>query len=396
MFSHPVSCLLFFLSNYGRHKKRCKIGKHSAITSIQARDLALAFSAKVIGGEDVQERKKQARQAAESSKSRMLECFLNSRYESWVTAERKSGHTTVKRIRSIFKVFMALPLEDINHWVVEKWRAERLNAGKKPTTVNRDITGLKAMLSKAIEWELLSKHPLAKLKPIKTDKHAKVRYLSLDEEQLLREAMLLREERIKKSRESANEWREERNHDLYPDLKNVTFADYLQPMVLLAMNTGMRRGELFDLTWNDVSFSARVLTVSGAVAKSGSTRHIPLNKEALDILQEWYKQSDKRGLVFPSKNGGRFTHIKKSWSGLIEDAQIKKFRFHDLRHHFASKLVMAGVDLNTVRELLGHGDIQMTLRYAHLAPEHKARAVEKLMAPAVSVGSILEHAPEGA
>lgn len=360
-------------------KKRYKIGKCNAITPIQARDLALTLSAKVISGEDIQERKKQVRQAAEISKSRTLGGFINSRYKDWVIAERKSGQAIVKRINSIFKEFMTYPLDDINHWVIEKWRATRLKNGKKPSTVNRDITGLKALISKAIEWELLAIHPLAKLKPIKTDKQGKVRYLISEEEKKLRDALIDRDQRIKQERQNANQWREARNYDLYPDLMRMTFADYLQPMVLLAMNTGMRRGELFDLTWRDINFGARILTVNGTVAKSGKTRHIPLNKEAYDILEKWYQQRGENHLVFFGKNGERFNHIKKSWGNLLADAGIQHFRFHDLRHHFASKLVMAGVDLNTVRELLGHADIQMTLRYAHLAPEHKARAVEKLI-----------------
>lgn len=96
-------------------------------------------------------------------------------------------------------------------------------------------------------------------------------------------------------------------------------------------------------------------------------------------MQKLYQQSNRNNLVFPNKEGGRFNHIKRSWGNLLVEAGIQNFRFHDLRHHFASKLVMAGVDLNTVRELLRHADIQMTLRYAHLVPEHKARAVERLI-----------------
>lgn len=82
--------------------------------------------------------------------------------------------------------------------------------------------------------------------------------------------------------------------------------------------------------------------------------------------------------MFPAKDGRPFNNIRKSWVAVLQTAGIKAFRFHDLRHHFASRLVMAGVDLNTVRELLGHADLAMTLRYVHLAPEHKAEAVSRL------------------
>ena len=71
--------------------------------------------------------------------------------------------------------------------------------------------------------------------------------------------------------------------------------------------------------------------------------------------------------------------IKKAWAAILTDAGIADFRFHDLRHHFASRLVQAGVPLNTVRELLGHADLKMTLRYAHLAPQDTASAVERLV-----------------
>ena len=83
--------------------------------------------------------------------------------------------------------------------------------------------------------------------------------------------------------------------------------------------------------------------------------------------------------MFPGPDGDTMVDIKTSWMRLLRLAKIDGFRFHDLRHTFASKLVMRGVDLNTVRELLGHSDIKMTLRYAHLAPTHRAEAVEKLL-----------------
>lgn len=94
----------------------------------------------------------------------------------------------------------------------------------------------------------------------------------------------------------------------------------------------------------------------------------------------WRKNIYVDRLVFPNpKSGNAFDNVNKAWTGILGVAEIENFRWHDMRHHFASKLVMNGVDLNTVRELLGHADIKMTLRYAHLAPEHKANAVEKLV-----------------
>lgn len=93
------------------------------------------------------------------------------------------------------------------------------------------------------------------------------------------------------------------------------------------------------------------------------------------MLSNWLSDTDDSGFVFKGSDNKALTDIKRTWNTLLTEANIKNLRFHDLRHHFASKLVMAGVDLNTVRELLGHSDLKMTLRYAHLAPGHKAAAV---------------------
>ena len=149
-------------------------------------------------------------------------------------------------------------------------------------------------------------------------------------------------------------------------------------MVLLSLNTGLRRGELFHLRWSDINIESSMLTVHAEHTKSHLTRHIPLNREARDIIRIWRTQSTNDDLVFPSKNGQPFDNVNKAWSRLLRDASITNFRWHDMRHEFASKLVMAGVPLNTVRELLGHVNFSITLRYAHLAPDHKAQAVEQL------------------
>jgi len=187
-----------------------------------------------------------------------------------------------------------------------------------------------------------------------------------------------REEAICSERDSANQWRAARNKELLPDLRKLDFSDHLKPLVITAMNTGMRRGEIFNLTWQDIDLKNKIITVEGATSKSGQTRHIPINKELLDTLIKWKNQINSKLYVFPGKDGKRLDNVKKSWEGLLKLAKIEEFRWHDLRHTFASKLVMAGVPLNTVRELLGHSDLSMTLRYAHLAPDSKASAVELL------------------
>ncbi|KGQ20757.1 Integrase [Lysobacter dokdonensis DS-58] len=198
-----------------------------------------------------------------------------------------------------------------------------------------------------------------------------VRFLNQAEERKLRKALADRDATMIAARESGNGWRIARGKRLLPELEAAGFGDHLTAVVLLAMNTGLRRGELLSLCWSDIDLEARVLTVRAETAKSARQRHIPLNEEATNVLRAWSKRSNG-----PDVFG--VADVKTAWTALTHAAGLENFRFHDLRHHFASKLVMAGVDLNTVRELLGHSDIKMTLRYSHLAPDHLAAAVAKL------------------
>jgi integrase len=371
----------FSYRNSQGRRGRYRIGNSDALSPAQARDQAMLLSARVVAGDDIQLQKKHQRQMVRQAKSQTLDGFLIRQYEPWVTSQRKSGAATVKRIRSNYAHLMQRPLVDINLWVIEKWRSEELKRGKAKTTINRDITTLKACLSKAVEWELLDANPLQKLKPIRTDGLTRARYLTASEESALRNALGEREEQLRKNRASGNAWRRARQQAELPDLSTVAFADYLQPMVLLSLNTGLRRGEILQLRWADVDLLQRELIVRGDNAKSGKTRHIPLNNEALTTLQQWRSDARSTAWVFAGNDGERMQAVKTSWKGVLHSAAILDFRWHDLRHHFASRLVMNGVDLNTVRELLGHSDLTMTLRYAHLSPEHKADAVAKLCEP---------------
>ncbi len=367
-----ISGKLLYMCEYARGK-RVTIGKAGVLTPVQARDMALSILGDAAKGIDPREDKTK-------KPSVTLKAFMEDHYAPWFLAHRKSGKKTLDHIHRCFvKHFGDMPLCEFTPAQIDSWRTQRLKDGTSIETVNRDIGTFKAAVSKAVLWGIIEKHPLEKLKLLRSDSTAKVRYLTSMEEAQLREAAIARETITKAERISANKWREERGYDLLPDISQHTFTDHLRPMITLAINTGMRRGELFSLKWENVNFEQAMLTIDGAYAKSGRTRHIPLNTEALNVLKAWRKQTNTIDLVFPGKDGNRFDTVKNGWKAIINSAGIKNFRWHDMRHHFASRLVMVGVDLNTVRELLGHSDMSMTLRYAHLAPEHKATAVEKLV-----------------
>ena len=360
-------------------RRRCSLGKHPGITAIAARKGAEKLAAKVVQGGDPQIEKKDVRARKRKEKIETLGGFLQARYEEWAINHQKRGKETLTLINNHFAQFSDRNLRDITAWDIQKLRSIWNKAGLKATTINRRVTTLKAVINKAVEWGVIDANPLHSIRPLKIDHKARIRYLSQEEERRLREALDEREKELKAGRESGNAWRGKRGYDLFQSLEGH-FADYLKPMVILALNTGLRRGEVFNLTWREVDLAGRRLTVEGSGAKSGQTRHVPLNTESMDLLKEWHKQSQGE-FVFPSPvTGEKFTNIKNSWGLLRNKAEIHDFRFHDLRHTFASKLVMAGVDLYTVKELMGHSTIQMTERYAHLAPEHKAAAVELLTA----------------
>ncbi|MDN5872515.1 MAG: site-specific integrase [Nitrococcus sp.] len=357
-----------FYAQYGRGK-RCLIGDAKVLTLTQARLKAKQLIGDAATGKDPMEAKRRAR-------AKTLREYLDKVHGPWLVANRKDGRATRARLRACFDAELGgKRLGELNTWLIEKWRSARLKAGIKPATLNRDIGPLKAALNRAVEWHFIDINPIAKHKPAKTDRQGSVRFLSEDEERRLRQALDAREAQTRRARQSANQWRSARGYELFAE--HGAFTDHVKPLVLLALNSGLRRGELFNLRWSGVDLERGLLTVEGGGAKSSQTRHVPLNREARETLKRW-PADEAEGYVFPGALGGRLDNINKAWAGVVAAARLEHFRFHDLRHTFASKLVMAGADLYTVKELLGHSTIAMTERYAHLAPAHKAAAVALL------------------
>jgi integrase len=358
---------------------RYSIGKGFPITSVSdAREEARILLGRIAAGDSPADEKKAARLAKLT-----LRDFIDGDYGAHLRSKTRTAEEVISRLKRCFSTLLERPFSDIDAISIDRWRATRVKSGTSASTVNRDIAALKPLFSRAVEWNILADNPLKFIKPIKSDADPIVRYLDAEEEKRLRKALDARDERERLSRESANHWRAQRKYPLLAPMAHNEYCDYLTPAVLLSINTGLRQGELINLMWPDVNLGKDpYVFVRGETAKSKKGRHVPLNDEAVEVLKRWESQSSggaSKGLVFPGKDGKPKAEVKTAWGKLLAAAEIEDFRWHDMRHHFASRLVMAGVDLNTVRELLGHSDLKMTLRYAHLAPEHKAAAVQKLM-----------------
>jgi site-specific recombinase XerD len=159
-------------------------------------------------------------------------------------------------------------------------------------------------------------------------------------------------------------------------LRSAIEAKYRErlPEFALAPNTGLRLSEQYGLLWENVSLPLRTLTIPRS--KNGAMRHVPLNLAAVKALETLRKRYPASELVC-----GGAKEPRRWFEPVLKDAKVANFSWHCLRHTFASRLVMAGVDIRTVQELLGHKTIGMTVRYSHLAPKHTLAAVERLDAP---------------
>jgi site-specific recombinase XerD len=216
-----------------------------------------------------------------------------------------------------------------------------------PATVNRYRALISLVFRLGIENGKVKENP-AKLVKHRLANNARTRWLAPEEEARLRAAI------------------------------EVACPEHL-PELDLALHTGLRRSEQYGLTWENVNLARRVLTVPRS--KNGETRHVPLNRAALAALEVLRERENGTGPVIRNQQGEPLTGPRHWFEPAVVKAKLRDFSWHCLRHTFASRLVMAGVDLRTVQELLGHKSIGMTVRYSHLTPKHTLTAVERLDEP---------------
>lgn len=348
--------------------RKTRIGDVGEFTPDEARERAQQILGNVAHGRQPLD----GIRGAQSQQS--LGAFIEGPYAAHVAALKPhSAPVTIRRLLTSFGSITSRDLTAITSGDLETWTAKRLRAGVTAATVQRDLMPLSAVYRHARKLRLVTENPVADVQKLRLDNTGSVRYLTREEEQRLREALARRDARIIEERRSGNRWRSERGRELLPDI--TTYGDALTPAVLVSIKTGLRLGELLKLTWSAVDLDAGRITIKGANAKSGKTRHVELSQEALEVLKAWKIFAPADAVI------GIKTSFKKSFAAVLADARITDFRWHDLRHSFASKLAQRGAPLNTIRELLGHGSLAMTLRYSHLTPDNRRDAIALLDAP---------------
>lgn len=274
-----------------------------------------------------------------------FEKLVNAFIEDYSKANKKSWTRDVTSCNALIGFFGGRKLTHITPWTVDKYKSKRIKDSSRfnrplaQATINRVLACLKTMLNFAVKENWLSKNPLSGYKLFR-EKQNKLRVVSPEE--------------------------------FYRVYENA--SKFLKPILVTAYNSGMRGGEILYLKWENVDFERGYIRVEET--KNNEARKIPINKKLKEALES-VKYEASGDYVF-TREGKPIGSFKTAFKAAIKRAGVERFTFHNLRHTFASNLVMSGVDLATVQELLGHKSILMTKRYSHPTPEHKKQAVEKL------------------
>jgi integrase len=257
----------------------------------------------------------------------------------------KNGYP-LERLKTFFgnKNLARITAGDIEQYRLARLADKSARDGKsalKLTTVNREVEMLRSVLGKAVKWGKLGRNPATQVEDYDED-NKRLRFLSNDEIR-----GVLRATKLSKSA-------------------------FLRPAVYLALQTGMRRGELLGLRWSDVDFESNKILARDT--KTGIPRHVPMSRRARWALSKMAARNPLAEWVFQSRNQkGELAAAQatnSAWPRALRLARIENFHFHDLRHTFASHFAMKGGNLYALSQILGHNNPAMTLkRYTHSSPE---------------------------
>ena len=283
----------------------------------------------------------------------LLKDFAWEWHETYVKTNNREIEQKTKasylRIRLV-PYFGEMALDEIGRKEIEGFKAATVRDGLAPASVNHFLKCLQKLFQCAVEWGHVDKNPVKGVPRLKVDDN-KWSFLDFEETEKFMAAV-------------PGRW---------------------EPVFLCAFRTGMRQGEILGLRWQDIDWKRRVITVRHSLSgekltppKSGRNRDIPISRDLFEMLLSL--RNNGSDFVFCAGDGGAL-HRKTLQRPLLtanKNSGVKRIRFHDARHTFASHLVMSGVPIRTVQELLGHADLKMTLRYSHLSPECRQDAIKQL------------------
>ncbi len=286
--------------------------------------------------------------------------FAETYISDYSKPNKKSWKTDIHRLKPLIQFFGDFYITDIESSHVAEYRKLRLQqkTGNQerlisPATVNKEVVLLKNILKKAAKWKGIVVHNLE---------------LDLAAE-LPRERILTHKE-IRLLVDNAN-----------PPLKHA---------IVIALNTGARVGEILSMKWEHVNLEKNFITVTAQEAKSKRIRRIPINSELRKLfLKLKLTGAGNRYVLLNPLTGKPYRSFQRSWESLLKRTGIDNMRFHDLRHTFASHFLMNGGDLYTLKEILGHKELNTTARYLTITTAHKAKAME-IFVVAESDSNIIE------
>lgn len=262
-------------------------------------------------------------------------------YTEWMEARHKSAKLKKYLIGQLLEKFGNIPLRRITPALLTEFQTDYLNRGLKNSSVNKKVLLFKAMIVWATENGMVERDISDKLKKVKAlkDDSKRIRFLTVEENKILVDAC----------------------------------GPHYKPVIIIALATGMRKSNVLRLRWDEVDLEHGYIFLTDT--KNGERIDVPIAPMLKKLIED-LPHHDDCPYIFPNpKTKKPYTSWDKEFTKAKKNAGLTDFHFHDLRHTYASHLVMSGVDLTTLMHLLGHKSTKMTLRYSHLAPSHKAKAM---------------------